>query len=105
MMLPGASIRYSCFSRNCETRGCIRRNAEMGTTKNASYEKMFHYGRGASRSQSPAKKKQTVKDEKNGCLAFYLPTKKLRISRRLKAILSDFVVISCLESAQFPNKK
>ena len=65
----------------------MRRNAEMATTENALFEEMFHFGRGASRSQSSAEKQQTVKDEKNGCLeTFTLPTKKLQVSRRLKAI-------------------
>ena len=66
MVLPGESIGYSRFWRNCEIRGFIRRNAEMVTTKIASLEEMFHFGRGARRSQSSPEKKQTFKDEKNG---------------------------------------
>jgi len=55
----------------------------MVTTKIASLEEMFHFGRGASWSQSSPEKKLTLKMKKMDDWRFTLPTKKLQISPRV----------------------
>ena len=102
MVLPEASI---CFCRDCETRCFIRQNAEMVTTRIASLEEMFHFGRGARRSQSSPEKKLTLKMKKmdDWRVPFQQKNCKYRdVWRQFWVILLSFHVWKVLN---FPTKK